>query len=199
MTHLGRSGPRSLLWVMQSNGGCLELSSLLIGLTAGAPLAALSISVVFPKWPLQGSLLTLGPKAWLQTSNRDPGGISRTLSSFRSHTTPLLHNLIFNFFFFTMYLFTFWLHWVFIALHGLSLVVASRGASRCYGAQAVGVWASIVSAWGLWSTHSVVVSGRSCSRHVGSSQTWDQILVLCIGRRILNHWTARQVTPGSFM
>lgn len=45
--------------------------------------------------------------------------------------------------------------------------------------------------------HSVVLSGLSCSRHVGSSQTWGQTLVPCIGRRILNHWTARQVSPGS--
>ena len=91
----------------------------------------------FSKVATSGQPFNSGPKG--MTSNRDPGGISGTLSSFRSHTTPLLHNLIFNFFFFTMYLFTFWLHWVFIALHGLSLVAASRGASHCYGAQTVGV------------------------------------------------------------
>ena len=29
--------------------------------------------------------------------------------------------------------------------------------------------------------------------HVGSSRTRDQTCVLCIGRRVLNHWTTREV------
>ena len=159
MTHLGRSGPRSLLWVMQSNGGCLELSSLLIGLTAGAPLAALSISVVFPKWPLQGSLLTLGPKAWLQTSNRDPGGISRTLSSFRSHTTPLLHNLIFNFFFFYNVFFYFLAA---LGLHCFAWAFSSCSKQGCFSL--------------LWSTGCRSVSfnsfGLRALEHTFSSCVW---------------------------
>ena len=52
----------------------------------------------FSKVATSGQPFNSGPKG--MTSNRDPGGISGTLSSFRSHTTPLLHNLIFNFFFF---------------------------------------------------------------------------------------------------
>ena len=55
----------------------------------------------------------------------------------------------------------FWLHWVFIAAHGLSLVAASRGSSLlrarashysgffCFGARALAVRASVVVAWGL--------------------------------------------------
>ena len=55
----------------------------------------------------------------------------------------------------------FWLRWVFVAAHGLSLVAASRAtlrcgvhASHCVGfsccrAQALGVWASAVVARGL--------------------------------------------------
>ena len=55
----------------------------------------------------------------------------------------------------------FWLHWVFVAVHGLSLVVASRGHSSCSalashcsglsccGARAPGVRASAVVARGL--------------------------------------------------
>ena len=31
------------------------------------------------------------------------------------------------------------------------------------------------------------------ARHVGSSQTRDQTRVACIGRRIFNHWTTREV------
>ena len=36
-----------------------------------------------------------------------------------------------------MYLFIYWLHWVFVAVRGLSLVAASGGATLCCGA-----WAS---------------------------------------------------------
>ena len=58
-------------------------------------------------------------------------------------------NINYNFFFF-------WLHWVFIAARGLSLVEVSGGYSllwcagfslgdfSCCGAQALGAWASVV-------------------------------------------------------
>ena len=41
----------------------------------------------------------------------------------------------FFFFFFLINFFFFWLHWVFVAAHGLSLAVASRGyfSLRCAG------------------------------------------------------------------
>ena len=54
-----------------------------------------------------------------------------------------------------------WLHWVFVALCGLPLVVASRGCSpysalvslccgfSCCRAQALGTWALVVAALGL--------------------------------------------------
>ena len=54
-----------------------------------------------------------------------------------------------------IYLFIyFWLHWVFVAAHRLSVVVASRGFSCC-GARALGAQASVVvarrlSSCGLW-------------------------------------------------
>ena len=70
----------------------------------------------------------------------------------------------------------FWLHWVFIAARGLSLVAASGGCSslRCTGfslggfsccrAWALGAWASVVVPCGLWNAGSVVVAhGLSCS------------------------------------
>ena len=59
-------------------------------------------------------------------------------------------------FFFSMYLFSFWLHWIFVAAPGLSLVGASGAAPACGAqashrsdfsrcrAQAPGVWASVV-------------------------------------------------------
>ena len=43
--------------------------------------------------------------------------------------------------------FYFWLHWVFVAARGLSLVAASGGHSCC-GAWAPGAWASAVAAHG---------------------------------------------------
>ena len=42
----------------------------------------------------------------------------------------------------------FWLHWVFTAAQGLSLV-ASNGGFSCCGAWALGAWASVVVARGL--------------------------------------------------
>ena len=59
----------------------------------------------------------------------------------------------------------FWLHWVFVAVHGLSLVAASGGYSswRCAGfsccrAWALGVWASVVAARGPQSVQVSVVA-----------------------------------------
>ena len=59
-----------------------------------------------------------------------------------------------------IYLFYFWLHWVFVAAHELSLVAASGGYSSCgarashcggfsCGARALGTWALVVVTWGL--------------------------------------------------
>ena len=39
--------------------------------------------------------------------------------------------------------------------------------------------------------------GFVCPRHVGYSWTRDQTHVLCIGRRILNHWTMREIPPST--
>ena len=73
-----------------------------------------------------------------------------------------------------------WLCWVFISAHGLSLVAASRGYSllRCVGfslgwllllrRMALGAWASVLVAHGLYSIGSVVVAhGLSCSAACG--------------------------------
>ena len=63
----------------------------------------------------------------------------------------------------------FWLHWVFAAAHGLSLVVASGSYSSCYAqashgcgfsccrAQALSTWTSVVVAHGLSSSGSQVL------------------------------------------
>ena len=55
------------------------------------------------------------------------------------------------------------------------------------------------SCWGLWAVGhvgSVVVTlGLNYPEDTRSSRTRDQTCVLCIGRRILNHWTTRDVLP----
>ena len=76
------------------------------------------------------------------------------------------------------YLLFIWLHWVLVAARGLFIV--ARGLSNC------GAWAperrgSVVAAcWahGMWDL---------------SSPTRDRTHVPCIGRRILNHWTNREI------
>ena len=95
---------------------------------------------------------------------------------------------------------------VFVAAHGLSLVVVSRGCSLwwcpdfslwqlfCYGAWALSVWASAAAAlrfssWGSWALE----RGLSLVtlRHVESSQTRDQTQTT--GRQIVTHCTTREV------
>ena len=106
-----------------------------------------------------------------------------------------------------------WLCWVFIAVRGLSLVVASGGysslrcvgfslrwlpqlqsmGSRCTGFSSCGTWAqqlwlagSRAQAQQLWCTGLVTL------QHVGSSRTRARTRVPCIGRRILNHCATRE-------
>ena len=92
-------------------------------------------------------------------------------------------NKFFNFLFIC-----FWLRWVFLAAHGLPLVVASGGysslrcvgfslqwllllrstGSRCKGCSSCGTWASVVVVRGLQSIGSVVAAhGLSCSTACG--------------------------------
>ena len=68
------------------------------------------------------------------------------------------YKVLFFFFFFKFSFIYLWLHWVFVALCGLPLAVASRGCSHysalvsrcrgfsCCGAQALGTWALVVAA-----------------------------------------------------
>ena len=90
--------------------------------------------------------------------------------------------------------FFFWLHWVFVAARGLSLVVASGGYSSLWCVGFSLRWLLL-----LWSTGSRHVRFSGCStglvapRHVGSSQrTRDRTHAPCIGRRILNHWKLQE-------
>ena len=67
----------------------------------------------------------------------------------------------------------FWLRWVFVAVHRLSLVAASGatlhcgvrashcGGFSCCGAQALGPWASVVAAHGLGSCGSWLLGSRA--------------------------------------
>ena len=103
---------------------------------------------------------------------------------------------LFYFIFIILYIFKnlfIWLHWVFVPMRGLSLVVASRGysscgtwASHCSGFSCCGAWALGTRAQQLWLT------GLVALWHVGSSRTRAQIHVPCIGRRFLT-----AAPPGS--
>ena len=92
----------------------------------------------------------------------------------------------------------FWLCWVFVAVHRLSLVVMSGGYSaavcglfllRSMGFKCAGFGGCSSIAWAQWSWHTIIVAPR----HAVSSQTRDWMLVPCIGRWILNHWTTKEV------
>ena len=107
----------------------------------------------------------------------------------------------------------FWLHWIFVAARGLSLVAASGDYSllRCAGftlrwilllwrmgsrhesfrscgtrAQQLWLMGSRAQAQQLWLT------GLVAPRHVVSPRTRAPTGVPCIGRRILNHCTTRE-------
>ena len=74
----------------------------------------------------------------------------------------------------------FWLHRVFIAAHGLSLVAETSGLFCCR-------------ARALWHTGSVVVVlGLSCPVACGIFPYWGSNLCPCIARQIVNHWTIRE-------
>ena len=99
----------------------------------------------------------------------------------------------------------FWLHWVFVAVRGLSLVALSRGYSwlRCMGFSLQWLLllrssgsrhaGSAVVARRLWSAGSVVVAhGLSCSAACGIFLDQGSTRVPCIGRRTLNHCATRE-------
>ena len=74
-----------------------------------------------------------------------------------------------------------------------SLAVLSGELLSCCGAQALGAQASVAVTRRLQSPGSVaVVHGLVAQRHVGSSQTRDQIHVPCTGRQILNPWATQE-------
>ena len=130
----------------------------------------------------------------------------RTIRPFNSdletiaiHThSPSLLFLFFNllrFLFFFNVLIYFWLSWVFIAAHGLSLVAASRG----YSPGAVGGLPLLQSLGSRAQVQWLWLTGLVALQRVGSSQTGDGTHVPCIGRQILHHCTTREVLLSSFL
>ena len=123
-----------------------------------------------------------------------------------------VHMLYIFFIYINLFIY-FWLHWVFVAARGLSLVAASGGysslwcmgfslqwllllrstGSRRVGFSSCGMWAqqlwlagSRVQAQQLWRT------GLVAPWHVGSSRDRARTRVPCIGRQIPNHCTTRE-------
>ena len=67
---------------------------------------------------------------------------------------------------------------LFVAVARLLIVVASRCGAQALGMQALAI---------------VMHGGLVALWHVVSSQTRDRARVPCIGRRVLHHWTTREV------
>ena len=112
-----------------------------------------------------------------------------------------------NFFFYKTLFICFWLYWVFVAVHKLSLVAVSGGYSPLWYAGFLLRWLLLCRAWPLgsvasvklWCVGSVVVAHRlSCPASCGillDRGYWTHIP--CTGRWIFNHWTIREVPdPG---
>ena len=85
----------------------------------------------------------------------------------------------------------FWQYWVFFALHGLSLVVASgvqaavcgllTAVFSCCGPWGLGAWTSVVAVHGLRCSVACGIFAKQGSNHVP-----------CIGRWIPSHWTTKE-------
>ena len=138
------------------------------------------------------------------------------LYTFLSRTHTLLFCQI-EFLFFFMYtnLFIyFWLHWVFLAAHRLSLVAVSGGYSflRCAGfslpwpllLRSMGSTCAGFSSCVMWTQQLWLAGSRAqaqqlwrmglvAPRYVGSSWTRARTRVPCIGRQILNHCATGEV------
>ena len=140
-----------------------------------------------------------------------------------SHSSLMLCSFFLQSFFFInlFYIFIyFWLHWVFIAACGLSLVVASRGYSllQCAGfslwwlllLQSMGSRHAGFSSCGMWAQQLWLTGSRAqaqqlwrtglvAPQHVGSSRTRVRTRVPCIGRQILNHCATREALSSSLL
>ena len=139
---------------------------------------------------------------------------SKHLSFYLSNTSITeSHSLEshFSYIYFLKDLSIYWLCWVFVAEHRLSLVVASGGFTAvpklltvgfsCWGALDLGHEGC--SSCGAWAQQLRLAGSRAQVQqlwlmtlvalwHVGSSWTRDQTHVSCIGRLILNHWITRE-------
>ena len=75
----------------------------------------------------------------------------------RAAMNIVVHDSFFFFNTFILFIYYFWLHWVFVAVHGPSLVAASRGYSSLQCAGFSLQWLLL-----LWSTDSRHVGFRNC-------------------------------------
>ena len=83
-----------------------------------------------------------------------------------------------------------WLHWVFLAVHGLSPVAAERAALP-FNVQGSSLgWLLLMWSMGTWASEAVV-RGLGCP--VASSPARHQTCVPGTGRQIPNHWITRAI------
>ena len=98
----------------------------------------------------------------------EPGPPAMGPWSLNHWTTREVPLFTFFFFFFNLFIIYFWLCWVFVAVHGLSLVAASGGHSslRCAGFSLS--WLLLLQSMGSrWAGSVVVAHGLSCSAACG--------------------------------
>ena len=110
-----------------------------------------------------------------------------------------------------MLLFFFWLCWVFVAVCGLSLVLASGGYSLLRHRGFSLPWLLLCSAGSRLMDSGVAALGPRAQAqwlwptglfalgHVGSSQTRDETCVLCIWRQVLDHCTTTETRDDIVM
>ena len=180
------SGVSSLPLLREPSLGALTGFRPLFQALTGAPLHSPDL---FPAHLRGCDYVCVGVRIWLGTVS--PTGLSSTgtavcllLLTVVSRCLPwrwAQNECSVNIFYFCLInLFVyFWLHWVFVAAHGLSLVAASGGFSslRCAG---FSLWWLLL----LWSTGSRR-TGLVAPRHVGSSQTGIEPMCSALAGRFL--------------
>ena len=128
--------------------------------------------------------------SWIGCSCAHPAWISSLRLWFNTLSKTFIYLFIY-----------FWLHWVFVAVHGLSLAGETRGCSSLQCRlllQSTGSRPSDFSTCNLWA-QKLWHTGLVAPQHVGSPWTRDRTHVPCIGRRVLICWNSQHVFNKHFL
>ena len=153
--------------------------------------------LVLERWGAVGSSILCGalgwPPAWLPRGGDFCGWRGRGEAEDRENSQGF--SWATSFFFLIIYLFIyFWLHWVFIAVCSVSLVVENEGCSPVMVCGLLVAVAALAREHRLWGTGSVdVAHGLSGPAACGIFLSRDLTCVPCIGRQVLNHCTTKEI------